>query len=80
MLFSNFLLDEIILIPIGFQGTLDDPLECWETIVKRQKIQISSLAKFGLMSAFLAFTALGVKFLQSPEFLCQNDPNKAKKL
>ena len=35
---------------------------------------------FGLMSAFLAFMALGVKFLQSPEFLCQNSPHKAKKL
>ena len=31
------------------------------------------------MSAFLAFMALGVKFLQSPEFLCQNGPHKAKK-
>ena len=33
---------------------------------------------FGLMSAFLAFMALGVKFLQSPEFLCQKVPHKAK--
>jgi hypothetical protein len=68
------------LIPIGLQGTLYDPLECWETIVKPQKIQTSSLAKFGLMSAFLAFTALGVKFLRLPEFLCQNGPHKPKNL
>ena len=67
-------------IPIGLQGTLYDPLECWETIVKVLKIQTSTLDKFGLMSAFLAFMALGVKFLQSPEFLCQNGPHKAKKL
>ena len=67
-------------IPIGLQGTLYDPLECWETIVKVLKIQTSTLDKFGLMSAFLAFMALGVKFLQSPEFLCQNGPHKAKKI
>ena len=27
----------------------------------------------------MAFMSLGVKFLQSPEFLCQNGPHKAKK-
>ena len=96
MIFKKFLSDEIfwpagpffgsgVVVsqnssPIGLQGTLYDPLKCWETIVKPQKIQTSSLAKFGLMSAFLAFTALGVKFLRSPEFLCQIDPHKAKKL
>ena len=96
MIFKNFLSDEIFWpagpffgsgvvvsqnsIPIGLQGTLYDPLECWETIVKVLKIQTSTLDKFGLMSAFLAFMALGVKFLQSPEFLCQNGPHKAKKL
>ena len=67
-------------IPIGLQGTLYDPLECWETIVKTLKIQTSTLDKFGLMSAFLAFMALGVKFLQLPESLCQNGPHKVKKL
>ena len=67
-------------IPIGLQRTLYGPLECWETIVKVLKIQTSTLDKFGLMSALLAFMALGVKFLQSPEFLCQNGPHKAKKL
>ena len=30
------------------------------------------------MSAFLAFMALGVKFLQLPEFWCQNGSHKAK--
>ena len=55
-----------------------DPLEYWETIVKTLKIQTSTLVKIGLMSAFLAFMALGVKFLQLPEFLCQNGPHKAK--
>ena len=49
------------LIPIGLQGTL----ECWETIVKSLKIQKSSLEIFGIMSAFLAFMALGVKFLRT---------------
>ena len=50
---------------IGLQGTLYDPLERWETIVKPLKIRKSSLETFGLMSAFLAFMALGVKFLRS---------------
>ena len=67
------------LILIGLQGTLYDLLEYWKPIVKPLKIQISSLETFGLMSAFLAFMALGVKFLQSPEFLCQNGPHKPKK-
>ena len=67
-------------VPIGLQGTLYDPLECWETIVKVLKIQTSTLDKFGLMSAFLAFMALGVKFLQLAEFLGPNGPHKAKKL
>ena len=67
-------------IPIGLQDTLYDPFECWKTIVKTLKIQTSTLDKFGLMSAFLAFMALGVKFLQLPEFLCQNGPHQAKKL
>ena len=52
---------------------------CWEIIVKPLKIRKSSLETFGLMSAFFAFMALGVKFLQSPKFLCQNSPHKAKK-
>ena len=52
---------------------------CWEIIVKPLKIQKSSLEIIGLMSAFFAFMALGVKFLQSPKFLCQNSPHKAKK-
>ena len=64
-------------IPIGLQGTLYDPLECWETIVKVLKIQTSTLDKFGLMSAFLAFMALGVKFLRFPIFLSPNGPHKA---
>ncbi len=51
-------------IPIGLQGTLYDPLKCWETIFQPLKIQISSLGKFGLMSAFLAFMASEVKSLQ----------------
>jgi hypothetical protein len=46
-------------IPIGLQGTLYDPLEYLMTIVKPPKIQISSLETFGLMSAFLAFMAMG---------------------
>ena len=50
------------LIPIGLQGTLYDSLEYWEMIVKPLKIRKSSLEKFGLMSSFLAFMALGVKF------------------
>ena len=67
-------------IPIGLQGTLYDPLECWETIIKVLKIQTSTLDIFGLMSAFLDFMALGVKFLWSAEFLCQNGPHKAETL
>ena len=67
-------------ILIGLQGTLYDPLECWEAIGKVLKIQTSTLDKFGLMSAFLAFMALGVKFLQLAEFLGQNGPHKAKVL
>ena len=67
-------------ISIGLQGTLYGPLECWETIVKVLKIQTSTLAKFGLMSAFLAFMALGVKFLWFAIFLSPNGPHKAKKL
>ena len=67
-------------IPIGLQDTLYDPFECWKTIVKTLKIQTSTLDKFGLMSAFLAFMALGVKFLQSSETLCQNGPHKVNKL
>jgi hypothetical protein len=55
------------LISIGLQGTLYDPLECWKTIFKPLRIPKSSLETFGLMSAFLAFMALGVKFLQSPD-------------
>ena len=43
----------------GLQGTLYDPLECWETIVKFLKIQTSTLAKFGLMSAFFGLYGLG---------------------
>ena len=66
------------LIWIGLQGTLYDPLKCWETVVRPLKIQISSLEIYGLTSAFLVFMALGVKFLQSPEFFCQNSPHKAK--
>ena len=66
-------------IPIGLQGTLYDPLVCWETILKPVKIQKFSLETFGLISAFLAFMVLGVKFLQLAEFLCQNGPHKANK-
>ena len=36
------------LIPIGLQGTLYEPLECWETIVKPLKIRKSNLETFGL--------------------------------
>ena len=67
-------------VPIGLQGTLYDLLACWESIVWSLNLQQSNLAKFGLIAAFLAFMALGVKFLQSPEFLCQNGPHKANKL
>ena len=47
---------------IGLQGTLYDPLERWETIVKHLQIRKSSLETFGLMSAFLAFMSLGIFF------------------
>ena len=40
---------------------------CWEIIVKPLKIRKSSLETFGLMSAFLAFMALG-----SNSFHCLN--------
>jgi hypothetical protein len=63
------------LIPIGLQGTLYEPLECWETVVKPLKIRKSNLETFGLF--LLSFMALGVKFLQSTEFLCRNGPHKA---
>ena len=95
MIFRNFLSDEIFWpagpffgsgvdvsqnsIPIGLQGTFYHPLECWETLVKVLKIQTSTLNKIGLISAFFAFMALGVKFLQSPKFLYQNGPHEAKK-
>ena len=68
------------LIPIGFHGTLYDPLECWKTIVKPLEIKKSSIETFGLMSAFLAFMALRVKFLQLADFFCQNGHYKVKKL
>ena len=68
------------LIRIGLEGTLYDPLVCWETILTPVKIRKSRLETFGLISAFLAFMVLGVKFLQLAEFLCQNGPHKAKKL
>ena len=68
MIFSNFLSDEIFwpagpffgsgvvvsqnLIPIGLQGTLYEPLACWETIVKPLKIRKSNLETFGLCLFF----------------------------
>jgi hypothetical protein len=67
-------------ILIGLQGTLYDLLACWESIVWPFNLQQSNLAKFGLIAVFLAFMALGVKFLQLAEFLGQNGPQKAKKL
>jgi hypothetical protein len=66
------------LILIGLQGTLYEPLACWKTNVKPLKIQKSNWETFGLMSAFLAFTAFGVKFLLSAEFSCQSGPDKTK--
>ena len=67
-------------VPIGLQGTLYDLLACWESIVWPLNLQQSNLAKFGLIAAFLAFMALGVKFLRFAIFLSPNGPHKAKKL
>ena len=67
-------------IPIGLRDTLYDLLDYWESIVWPLNLQQSDLAKFGLIVVFLAFMALGVKFLQLAEFLGQNGPHKANKL
>ena len=54
--------------------------KCWGSIARPLKIRKSNLESFGLMLAFLAFTALRLKLLQLAESLCQNGPHKAKKL
>ena len=67
-------------VPIGLQGTLYDLLACWESIVWPLNLQQFKLAEFGLIAVFLAFMALGVKFLQLAEFLGPNGQHKAKEL
>ena len=65
------------LILIGRQGTLHNPLESWEIIVKTLKIQPRNIWSY--VSLFDLY-GLGVKFFKSPKVLCQKSLLKAKNL